>query len=85
MENGEGVAGLRRSFIIAGAQAVVCSLWAVPDRATQALMVTFCDALQTGLGAGSALQTARTSLREQGYPPNAWAAFVCVGNQNATL
>ena len=35
VENGEGVAGLRRSFIIAGAQAVVCSLWAVPDRAPQ--------------------------------------------------
>lgn len=85
VENGEGVAGLRRSFIIAGAQAVVCSLWAVPDRATRALMVIFYDALKTGLGAGVALQTARTSLREQGYPPNAWAAFVCVGNQNATL
>jgi CHAT domain-containing protein len=85
IEDGEGVAGLRRSFIMAGAQAIVCSLWEVPDHGTYDLMVTFYDALKTGLGAGPALQIARNSLRERGCPPNAWAAFVCVGNPNATL
>jgi CHAT domain-containing protein len=42
---GEGVFGLQRAFHLAGARTVVASLWKVPDRATEALMVRFYDNL----------------------------------------
>jgi CHAT domain-containing protein len=41
VEGGEGVLGLQRAFQLAGARTVVTSLWKVPDKATQALMIRF--------------------------------------------
>jgi len=37
----EGIVGLTRAFMFAGAPRVMCSLWNVDDEATQALMVKF--------------------------------------------
>ena len=47
---GEGVFGLRRAFVLAGAKTLVMSLWKVPDQQTQELMVDFYGRILAGRG-----------------------------------
>jgi hypothetical protein len=47
VRTGEGVFGLRRAFVLAGAKTLVMSLWGVPDLATAVLMEQFYDNLLT--------------------------------------
>jgi CHAT domain-containing protein/tetratricopeptide (TPR) repeat protein len=62
---GEGVFGLRRAFICAGARAVVMSLWKVSDLATAALMERFYDNLLIRhQGRAEALRNAALFIRE---------------------
>lgn len=64
--SGEGVFGLSRSFILAGARSVVVSLWSVDSRATEALMVAFYEALGRGVEPWEALRSAKLSVRDGG-------------------
>ena len=62
---GEGVFGLRRAFVVAGARTLVMSLWKVPDLATAFLMACFYDNLFTrGLDRDLALSEAKRSTRD---------------------
>ncbi len=86
VKSGEGVYGLRRAFTLAGAKSLVMSLWSVPDRETQELMVQFYRNLLSGtLSRAQALrQAALTQMQvvkeRYGAPhPFFWGAFVFLG------
>jgi CHAT domain-containing protein len=62
---GEGVFGLRRAFVVAGARTLVMSLWKVPDLATSFLMDRFYhNLLARGLDRDLALSDAQRATRE---------------------
>jgi len=82
---GEGVFGLRRAFVQAGARALVMSLWRVPDKATMELMVGFYRRLlaDKGKGRAEALREAQMAVRDQYPAPRFWGAFICQGDPSA--
>jgi CHAT domain-containing protein/Tfp pilus assembly protein PilF len=79
---GEGLIGLTRGFMYAGAPRVVVSLWEVDDVATAELMRRFYDAMLHGkLRPVEALKAAQTSMSTDPLwnSPHYWAAFVLQG------
>jgi CHAT domain-containing protein len=79
---GEGLVGLTRAFMYAGAPRIVASLWRVPDHATAELMARFYRGLLSGhLAPVSALRRAQLELaNEPRYrAPYYWAGFVLQG------
>ena len=79
---GEGLIGLTRGFMYAGAESVVASLWKVEDRATAILMRKFYRAmLKDGQKPAAALRTAQIEmLRDpQWSDPYYWAGFTIQG------
>ena len=59
----EGILGMARAFILSGAQAVLTTLWRVPDESASVFMQFFYQYLMDGLKASLALQKATLSLR----------------------
>ncbi len=85
---GEGMVGVTRGFMYAGARGVVASLWPVPDRATAELMRRFYQSLlRDGQGPAAALRSAKLSLaRERAWrDPYFWGAFVFQGDWQARM
>ena len=77
---GEGVFGLRRTFMLAGARTLVMSLWKVPDQQTQELMADFYRLLLSGHPRAEALREAQLALKAKYPHPRFWGAFICQGN-----
>ncbi|MDR4469258.1 MAG: tetratricopeptide repeat protein [Nitrospira sp.] len=82
VQNGEGVYGLRRALVLAGAESQVTSLWKVADEATKDLMVDYYQRLLKGEGRSEALRNAQLAMmksKDRSHPYY-WAAFVPIGN-----
>jgi CHAT domain-containing protein len=76
---GQGVYGLRRALVVAGAETVVMSLWKVNDDSTRLLMEAYYQNLLAGQGRASALREAMRSLRLSQPHPHYWAPFISLG------
>jgi CHAT domain-containing protein len=79
IENGEGVYGLQRSFLQAGARNILISLWKVDDQITQELMVKFYQYLFQGKPEREALKLAQMELMKKNSNPVGWGSFIVVG------
>jgi len=83
--SGEGVFGLRRALLEAGAEAVLVSMWNVPDKETQELMTLFYQKWLAGRDKHEALREAQLEMRSRvkarygGDRPALWGAFVLLG------
>jgi CHAT domain-containing protein len=80
--NGDGVYGLRRAFVLAGADSQLMSLWQVSDEGTADLMTRYYQRLLAGEGRSEALRNTQLELLQQpGYAhPYYWASFIPSGN-----
>ncbi len=79
---GEGLLGLTRGFMYAGASGVVASLWKVNDEATSVLMKQFyANMLREGMPPAAALREAQNSIRQrpEWRAPYYWAGFTLQG------
>jgi CHAT domain-containing protein/tetratricopeptide (TPR) repeat protein len=78
--NGEGLVGLTRGLMYAGAARVAVSLWKVSDEGTSVLMQEFYkQMLQQGKTPPEALRAAQRQLWQDGRSPDEWAAFTMQG------
>lgn len=92
LRDGEGVIGLTRAFLYAGASSAVVSLWKVEDQSTSLLMERFYQNLKQGLSKAEALRQAKmdimrssvdlkaTATRQALAAPFYWAPFILVGD-----
>ncbi|MCG8455455.1 MAG: CHAT domain-containing protein [Holophagales bacterium] len=89
--SGEGMLGLTRAFHVAGARAVLASLWQVSDASTGTLMARFYHHVRQGRSIGEALRTAQLDLLTTGSSgdleiarPFHWAGFQLFGDGSST-
>ena len=81
LHNGQGVYGLQRAFMAAGAQALVMSLWQVEDNATQDLMATFYKnwLSNSNMEKHEAFRRSQQEVMKRYPNPVFWGAFVMLG------
>ncbi|MEO9869355.1 CHAT domain-containing protein [Ekhidna sp.] len=79
VQAGEGVYGLQRAFLVAGARTIVMSLFKVSDDATQQLMIKFYRKwIETG-NKRQAFIDAKKEIRNEYRDPIYWGPFVMIG------
>ncbi len=78
----QGVAGLQRSFAVAGAKNIIMSLWPVDDNATQFLMSTFYKTYSLTQNVESSFKQAQKETKIKFNHPYYWAAFILLKTFN---
>jgi CHAT domain-containing protein len=78
---GDGVYGLRRALVVAGAESQVMSLWQVSDEGTRALMTDFYTKLKAGIARSAALREVQLQMLRSGTRkhPYYWSSFILSG------
>src|SRR5688572_16601866 len=81
VRNGEGVYGLRRAFMMAGAESLVMSLWPVSDYSTRKVITDYYWNLKQGMGRGAAMRQVQLDMlrRNRQLHPFYWASFIQSG------
>ena len=79
---GEGVVGIARAFLAAGARSVLVTLWAIDDEATMVFMKSFYQHLKDGKSASAAIYESMKSFRESEKfsEMRYWAPFQLIGD-----
>ena len=76
---GQGVYGLRRAVMVAGAETLLTSLWKVDDKATRDLMERYYKNLLKGRSRSDAMREVALHLRKGRPHPYYWAPFIPIG------
>lgn len=79
LQTGEGVYGLQRAFLVAGARNLIMSLFKVNDEATQKLMTYFYEKYLQEKNVHRAFRQAQMKLRSEYEAPYYWGSFVLIG------
>jgi CHAT domain-containing protein len=84
IQQGEGIIGLTRALLYAGAKNIIVSLWEVADESTSDLMVNFYKNTLAGKGQLSyseALRNAKLKMIGEGKyaHPLYWSPFILIG------
>ena len=82
---GEGVNGLSRAFLQAGAGVVVANLWRVRDDESAQMFDEFYRHLARGKSVAAALAATQRALSSAGVPAVAWAGVVVIGDGDLVL
>jgi len=82
LASGDGVYGMRRALVLAGAESQVVSLWNVNDSSARLLMRDYYGELSRGTGRAEALRQAKLNMLHQPRyaHPYYWAAFIPAGD-----
>ena len=79
VSSGEGVYGLQRAFLVAGAKSIILSLFKVSDSVTEELMTIFYKRwMDTGDKRGAFIY-AKKQIREKYKQANYWSIFIMMG------
>jgi len=79
ISNGEGVYGLQRAFMVAGAKVLIMSMFKVDDEATQKLILNFYQKWLTTNNLRQSFIDAKKELRVEYPEPIYWGAFMMIG------
>ncbi len=79
VENGEGVFGLQRAFMVAGAKNLIISIAEVDDIATQKMMGYFYENYGRKVDISKALKNAQDQIRKEYDDPLVWGSFMLIG------